>query len=106
MAAMTLNIGRKKVAVTAYCLDDIYGLGCCEYALQRIEAMFERPVPEVEVRAWLLAKDPCWADVFAQLDAGQPLPKNPAFAVDPSNVQGDVACAMHMRQESKRGGWR
>ena len=103
MAVTTLSIGRKKVAVTAYCPDDIYGQACCEYVLERIEVMFSQPVPEDEVRAWLLAEDPRWAEVFSRLDAGQSLPKNPAFAIDPGNVEGDLACAMHMREESKGG---
>jgi hypothetical protein len=55
MAVITVNIGRKRVALTAYCPDDALGLAACEFVLARVAELFAELVREDEVRAYLIA---------------------------------------------------
>lgn len=100
MAVITVPIGPKRIAITAYCPDDILGIALCEYALSRIQEFFrENPVSEETARRALVAGDPRWESVFAALDDGARLRKNPAWCVDPANAGPETEIIEHLRAE-------
>lgn len=99
MAVITVNVGPKRVALTAYCPDDALGIAACEYVLARVAEIFRGGVTNAVFRAWLIQRDPEWAEVLAYLDAGGKLPKNPPWCVDPSNVAAERRIIVHLMRE-------
>lgn len=100
MAVVHLNIGPRRVHVTAYCPEDELGLIACQYVLGFLKDKLSN-VTEEEFRAWLISKDPDYAKLFHLLDSGNfILPKNDQFAVDPTNVQQELRIIKHLLLEA------
>ncbi len=99
MAVITVGVGPKRVALTAYCPDDELGLAACDYVLARVAEQFAESVSEAQLRAYLIEKDAEYAELFQLLDDGWRLPKNPAFPVDPSNVKSELRIIQHLMRE-------
>jgi hypothetical protein len=99
MAVITVNVGPKRVALTAYCPDDALGLAACDFVLAKVAELFAEPVSEEALRAYLIEKDPEYADLFRLLDEGWRLPKNPPFPVNPSNVEAELRIVRHLMRE-------
>lgn len=92
-------VGRKMVALTAYCPDDILGLAACDYLLARVIKELADTTEE-ELRAWLIKFDPGWIEVFAMMDEGFTLPKDHAeFPVSPGNIRQELRIINHLKRE-------
>ncbi len=98
MPVVSINVGPKRVHLTAYCPDDELGLLACDYVLARAAELLDG-TSEVELRRWLIDRDPAMADLFAKLDAGWKLPKNADLTVDPSNAPAEARIVRHLLRE-------
>jgi hypothetical protein len=98
MPVISINVGLKRVHLTAYCPDDELGLLACDYVLARAAEVLDG-TSEAELRRWLIERDPAIADLFARLDAGWKLPKTGDFTVDPSNAPAEARIIRHLLRE-------
>lgn len=98
MPVVSINIGPKRVHLTAYCPDDALGLLACDYVLARAAELLNGTT-ESELRRWLIERDPASAELFAKLDAGWRLPKNPDLTIDPTNVHAETRIVRHLLRE-------
>ncbi|KAB2949516.1 MAG: hypothetical protein F9K17_02890 [Phycisphaerae bacterium] len=98
MPVVSINVGPKRVHLTVYCPDDELGLLACDYVLARAAELLDG-TSEMEMRRWLIERDPAIADLFAKLDAGWKLPKNGEFTVDPSNALAEARIIRHLLRE-------
>jgi hypothetical protein len=99
MTVITVNVGPKRVALTAYCPDDALGLAACEFVLAKVAELFTEPVSEQALRTYLVEQDPEWAVVFEMMDQGWRLPKSPSYPVSPSNVKNELRIVRHLMRE-------
>lgn len=99
MAVVTVNIGTKRVALTAYCPDDALGLAACDYVLERVKDVLGVGVSPQAFREYLIAKNPEWAEVFKMIDDGWQLPLNPPWSVDPRNIRCELRIIEHLYRE-------
>ncbi|MEP0848067.1 MAG: hypothetical protein HRF50_14755 [Phycisphaerae bacterium] len=95
MSVVSINVGPKRVHLTAYCPDDELGLLACDYVLARAAELLDG-TSETELRRWLIERDPEIAELFAMLDAGWKLPKAGDFTVDPSNAPAEARMIRHL----------
>lgn len=98
MPVVSINVGPKRVHLTAYCPDDELGLLACDYVLARAAELLNGST-EAELRKWLIQHDPAIASLFDKLDAGWKLPKNGDLTVDPSNAPAEVRIVRHLMRE-------
>ncbi len=98
MPVVSINVGPKRVQLTAYCPDDELGLLACDYVLARAAELLNG-TPETELRRWLIDHDPAIAALFAKLDTGWTLPKNGDLTVDPSNAPAEARIVRHLIRE-------
>jgi len=98
MPVISINVGPKRVHLTAYCPDDELGLLACDYVLARAAVLLSGTT-EAELRRWLIERDPAIAELFAKLDAGWSLPKIGDFTVDPSNAPAEARIIRHLLRE-------
>ena len=98
MPVIAINVGPKRVHLTAYCPDDELGLMACDYVLARAAELLDGN-SEMELRRWLIARDPAIAELFAKLDAGWKLPKSGDFTVDPTNAPAEARIIRHLLRE-------
>ncbi len=98
MPVVSINVGPKRVHLTAYCPDDELGLLACDYVLTRAAELLDGTT-EAELRRWLIERDPAIADLFAKLDAGWKLSKTGNFTVDPSNASAEARIIRHLLRE-------
>lgn len=98
MPVVSINIGPKRVHLTAYCPDDELGLLACDYVLARVAELLNGTT-ESDLRRWLAERDPAIAELFAKLDAGWRLPKNADLTVDPTNVSAEARIVRHLLRE-------
>ena len=99
MSVIFLNVGSKRVALTAHCPDDALGLAACDFVLAKVAKLFAGGVAEPELRSFLIGFDPEWAEVFRMMDGGWRLPKNPPHAVSPTNVKRELRIVRHLMRE-------
>lgn len=95
---VSVNIGPKRVHLTAYCPDDELRLLACEDVPGRAVELLDGTT-EAELRKWLIERDPAISDLFAKLDTGWKLPKNGEFTVDPSNTTAEARIIRHLLHE-------
>lgn len=98
MPVISINVGPKRVHLTAYCPDDELGLLTCDFILARAAELLDG-TSETELQRWLIDRDPAIADLFAKLDAGWKLPKTGEFTVDPSNAPSEARIVRHLLRE-------
>ena len=98
MPVVSINIGSKRVHLTAYCPDDELGLLACDFVLARAAELLGGTSDE-DLRHWLIERDPEIAGLIAKLDAGWRLPKNGDFTVDPSNAPAEARIVRHLLRE-------
>jgi len=98
MPVVSINVGPKRVHLTAYCPDDELGLLVCDYVLACAAELLDG-TSETELRRWHVERDPEIAGLFAKLDAGWKLPKNGEFNVDPSNAPAEARIIRHLLRE-------
>ena len=98
MPVVSINVGPKRVQLTAYSPDDELGLLACDYVLARAAELLHGTA-EAELRKWLTDRDPAIAALFAKFDAGWKLPKNGDFTVDPSNAPAEARIVRHLMRE-------
>lgn len=98
MAVVSINVGLKRVHLTAYCPDDELGLLACDFVLARAAELLDG-TSEADLRRWLTERDPTIAKLFVKLDAGWKLPKNGQFTVDPSNAPAEARIIWHLLRE-------
>ena len=98
MPVVSINIGPKRVHLTAYCPDDELGLPACEYVCHRAAELLDGTTAG-ELWSWLIARDPEYAELKRLLDAGWRLPKNGDYAVDPRNVLPELRIIRHLLRE-------
>ena len=98
MPVLSINVGPKRVHLTAYCPDDELGLLACDYVLARAVELLGGTSDE-DLRRWLIGRDPEIAELFAKLDAGWKVPKNGKFTVDPSNAPAEARIIRHLLRE-------
>jgi len=98
MPVVSVNIGPKRVHLTAYCPDDELGLLACDYVLARAVELLGGTT-EAELRRWLIERDPAIAALFAKLDTSWKLPKNGDLTVDPSNAPAEARIVRHLIRE-------
>lgn len=99
MAVITVNIGPKRVALTAYCPDDELGLAACDYVLNKVRDMVQDGVSEEELWKYLMEKDDKWKFIKTALDNGWELRKNPPLSINPSNHGAEMRIVDYLRQE-------
>ncbi len=98
MPVISINVGPKRVHLTAYCPDDELGLLACDYVLARAAELLDS-TSEPELRRWLIERDPAIAELFARLEAGWKLPRTGDFTVDPSNAHAEARIIRHLLRE-------
>jgi len=98
MPVVSINVGPKRVQLTAYCPDDELGLLACDYVLARAVELVSGTT-EAELQRWLIEHDPAIASLFDKLDAGWKLPKNGDLTVDPSNAHAEARIVRHLIRE-------
>ena len=98
MPVVSINIGPKRVHLTAYCPDDELGLLACDYVLARAAELLDG-TSEAELRKWLIERDPEIAGLLAKLDAGWRLPKASDDTVDPRNAPAEARIVRHLIRE-------
>lgn len=98
MPVVSINIGPKRVHLTAYCPDDELGLLACDYVLARAAELLDG-TNEQDLRRWLIERDPAIAELLAKLDAGGKLPKNDEFTVDAGNAPAEARIIRHLLRE-------
>jgi hypothetical protein len=98
MPVVSINVGPKRVHLTAYCPDDELGLLACDFVLARAAALLNG-TSEEEMCRWLIERDPEIAELFAKLDAGWKLPKSGEFTVDPRNAPAEARIIRHLLRE-------
>jgi hypothetical protein len=98
MPVISINVGPKRVHLTAYCPDDELGLLACDFVLARAAELLDGTSDE-DLRRWLIGRDPAIAELFAKLDAGWKLPRNGEFTVDPSNAPAEARIIRHLLRE-------
>lgn len=98
MPVISINVGPKRVHLTAHCPDDELGLLACDYVLARAAELLDG-TNEAELRRWLIERDPAIAELFARLDAGWRLPKSDDFTVDPTNAPTEARIVRHLLRE-------
>ena len=98
MPVLSINIGPKRVHLTAYCPDDELGLLACDFVLARAAELLDG-TSEADLRRWLVERDPTIAELFAKLDTGWKLPRNSEFTVDPSNGPAEARIIRHLLRE-------
>ena len=98
MPVVSINIGPKRVHLTAYCPDDELGLLACDFLLARASELLEG-TSEADLRRWLIERDAAIAELLAKIDAGWKLPKNGEFTVDPSNAPVEARIIRHLLRE-------
>jgi hypothetical protein len=98
MPVVSINVGSKRVQLTAYCPDDELGLMACDFVIARAAELLDGTSDE-DLRCWLIERDPAIAGLFAKLDAGWKLPKNGEFTVDPSNAPAEARIIRHLLRE-------
>lgn len=98
MPVVSINVGPKRVHLTAYCPDDELGLLACDFVLARAVELLDG-TSETELRRWLIERDPAIAELFARLDAGWKLPKTGDFTVNPSNAPAEARIIRHLLRE-------
>ncbi len=98
MPVVSINVGPKRVHLTAYCPHDALGLLACDFVLARAAELLDG-TSETELRRWLIERDPAIGDLFARLDAGWKLPKTGDFTVDPSNAPAEARIIRHLLRE-------
>lgn len=102
MAVISVNIGERRVQVTARCPTDDLGLLACTYVLLRVEELLGMGVTSAEMRDYLVARLPACAAVFDHLAAGGMLPQYPAGTIDPLNAEAELHILQHLQREA---GW-
>lgn len=98
MPVVSINVGPKRVHLTAYCPDDELGLLACDFVLARAAELLGG-TSDADLRRWLVERDPDIASLLAKLDAGWRLPKNGDFTVDPSNAPAEARIIRHLLRE-------
>lgn len=98
MPVVSINVGSKRVHLTAYCPDDELGLLACDYVLARAAELLDG-ASEADLRRWLVERDPAIGELLAKLDAGWRLPKSPDLTVDPTNVKAETRIIRHLLRE-------
>ncbi len=98
MPVVSINIGPKRVHLTAYCPDDELGLLACEFVCRRAAELLDGTTAD-ELWSWLIARDPGYAELKRLLDAGWRLPKNGDYTVDPKNVLPELRIIRHLIRE-------
>jgi hypothetical protein len=98
MSVVSINIGPKRVHLTAYCPDDELGLLACDYVLARAAELLNG-TSEPELRKWMIDRDPEIAELFTKLDAGWQLPRAGDDTVDPRNAPAEARIVRHLIRE-------
>jgi hypothetical protein len=98
MPVVSINVGPKRVHLTAYCPDDELGLLACDFVLAQAADLLNGTT-EAELRQWLVARDPEIAAFFAKLDAGWRLPKRGDETIDPRNASAEARIVRHLIRE-------
>jgi hypothetical protein len=98
MPVVTINVGPKRVCLTAYCPDDLVGALACEFVLGRCLEMLSGTTEE-DMRRWLVWKQPDLAGLFAKLDAGMPLSFDNSLTIDPTNADAEYRIVKYLMRE-------
>lgn len=100
MSVQTVNIGPKRVALTAYCPDDPIGLLAAEYVVRRAAELLA-DVDYNALKAWALDAfpEPTTAALFAVYERGEALPRNPPWTVDPCNAKAELRIIDFLQRE-------
>ncbi|MCK4340143.1 MAG: hypothetical protein KAY37_00280 [Phycisphaerae bacterium] len=98
MPVISINIGPKRVHLTAYCPDDELGLLACDYVLARAAELLDG-THENNLWAYLIEKDEGYAELKRLIDAGWRLPKNGDDTVDPRNIKAETRIIRHLLRE-------
>ena len=98
MPVIGINIGPKRVHLTARCPDDALGLAACEYVLGRVAELLDGTHAN-DLWAWLIERDPDYAELKRLLDEGWELPKSDEYSVDPSNATAETRIVQHLMRE-------
>ena len=99
MAVIAVNVGPKRVMLTAYCPDDALGIAACDYVLAKVKDVIGTGVSVTELRAYLTEQDAEWEKVFKMMDDGWEMPTNRPFTVDPRNIACELQIVEHMIHE-------
>ena len=101
MPVISINIGPKRVSLTAFCPDDELGLMACMFVLDKVKQLLGT-VSDDEFRTHMVAKDPEYAELFKLLDSGWRLPKTAdKYAIDPSNPVAELRIVGHLMSEQQ-----
>lgn len=101
MPVITVNVGPKRVALTAYCPDDVVGLAACDYVLNKVRDLVGDGVPEDEFWDYLFEKHERWKLLKDMLDNGWELDKEPPLAMDPRNKREEMRIINYLAHEQK-----
>lgn len=98
MGVVSVNVGPKRVWLTAYCPDDALGVAACEFLLGRVSELLG-DTPDGEFRRWLIERDEGWAEALRLLDAGFDIDRTEALPVSPGNVKAEMRIIEAIRGE-------
>jgi hypothetical protein len=99
MAVISVNVGPKRVWLTAYCPEDALGIAACQFLLGRVGELLS-DTPDGEFRGWLIAQDPAWVEVLRLLDEGFALERTESLPVSPGNVGPELRIIEAIRREA------
>lgn len=99
MPVISINIGPKRVHLTAYCPDDALGILACDFVLAKTQEVLNNTSTET-LREWI-AEHPGGPEFLERLAAGWRLKKNDPFTVDPTNVLPEVRIIAHLQREMR-----
>lgn len=98
MPVISLNIGDRRVHLTAYCPVDALGILACDYVLAIAKEVLDNTTP-AQLRQWLESRQPDTKELFAMIDAGWQLPKTDLFSVDSKNPVAELRIIQHLKRE-------
>ena len=106
MAVTHVNIGDRRIHMTAYNPHDAKSLLFCEFVLGRVKELLDG-VSEQEARDWLIAhvanedERAGLRKLFEMLDGGFTLPRGAPYAVDPKDVRNELHIIEKLRTERR-----
>jgi hypothetical protein len=100
MPIADVNIGTKRIWLTAYNPSDALAQAYCAFAVARAAAVL-REVPLAEVHAWIREQLPGLAAVVDAADAGDPIPRDVpvgSYPLTPGQERFELPIAAHLQR--------
>lgn len=98
MPVISVNIGERRVHLTAYCPMDALGLLACDFVLAIAQQVCDNTTP-AQLRLWIESNVPDGKKLYQMIEAGWTLPPGDPFSVDPKNAVPELRIITHLKRE-------